>query len=295
MMDFKVDFIGIGVEKAATYWIADCLREHPEVCFSDKKELAFFNEFDQHFLTVRNPRYSRGIEWYKKHFKDCEKGKIKGEFTPTYLYSEETAKRIKKYFPEAKLILCLRNPVDRAFSQYLHDRSTGVIKNISFEEALAASDSYIEKGKYYKYLRLYLKHFKKNQILVLLTDDIKKDPKKTIKKIYKFVGIKKADFIPPSLLAKPNGASSATSSKLNYVLLQSEYFLMRNNLDFLHQMIEDSGVRRKLFLFSYYVNRKPLEDYPKMKDATRKKLIGKLRGDTGKLKKLIKRSLREWK
>ena len=82
MKKFKIDFIGIGAEKAATYWIWYILQEHPEICFSKRKELAFFNEFDQHFLKVVNPRYFRGMNWYRKQFHHCSKRKVKGEYTP---------------------------------------------------------------------------------------------------------------------------------------------------------------------------------------------------------------------
>lgn len=293
MSNFKIDFIGIGTEKGATYWISDCLREHPEVCFSKKKEIVFFNEFDQHYLKYENLRYSWGIKWYERHFSHCSVKSIKGEFTPTYLYSKKTAQRIKKHFPNAKLIICLRDPVKRAYSQYLHDKSIGIIKDLKFSQALQKHDNYIEKGKYYKYLRYYYDLFPRKNIHVVLIDDLKNNSLKYIQKLYKFLNIN-STYIPRNLKKRPNAASSAKFQFLNYFLLQAEYFLIKNKLNFFLRILENSGARRALFLFSYYMNRKPLDRYPQIDKQSEKKLRKLFQNDIKNLEKLIGRSLSRW-
>lgn len=296
MPQTHIDFIGIGVEKAATYWITNILREHPEICFSKNKELAFFGEFDQHFLKVKNPRYERGIDWYLKYFDHCSTSSLKGEFTPTYLYSEKAAQRIKKHFPDVKLIVCLRNPTERAFSQYLHDTSTGVIKNeVTFENAIKQYKSYVEKGYYYKYLRIYLKYFPKKNIFVTTVDEIKKNNRKVAKNLYAFLNLKDTSFIAPSIDKKSNIASNARFARLNYFLLQCEYFLTKNKLNFIHKFLEDTGLRKLIFLFSYKINRKPITKYPKMSEKTEKKLRKIYVSDIQKLEKLLGKNLKEWK
>lgn len=297
MDKFKVDFIGIGAEKAATYWVAAVLRDHPEICFSSSKEIAFFNECDQHFLKVKNPRYKRGIAWYKRYFEHCDPKSIKGEYTPTYLYSKVTAKRIKSNFPHVKLIVCLRDPTKRALSQYLHDISTGVIKDIGFEKAVKKYDSYVKKGLYYRYLKYYLEVFPKDQVFIFLVDDIKKNKRKVVRDLYKFLKLKNTSFVPKSLNSKPNKASISRSSSLNYFLMQVEYFLMKNGLEPIHKMLEDFGIRKKLFFLSYYNNRKVINpiDYPEMSPKTEKFLKSKFKKDIINLEKLLKRDLSNWK
>src|SRR3989344_1753054 len=104
-MKFKLDFVGIGAEKAGTTWLADCLGDHPEIYIPRQKELFFFNKYDPHYLTVKNYRYKRGISWYKSQFRQSQPQTLKGEFSPTYIYDNEASFRIKKHFPDAKIIV----------------------------------------------------------------------------------------------------------------------------------------------------------------------------------------------
>jgi len=293
--DFSPDFVGIGAEKAATDWVAACLREHPEVCFSKHKELAFFCELDQHFLKVPYRQYQRGIQWYERQFRHCPAEKVKGEYTPTYLYSREVARRIHRHYPDAKLLVCLRDPVRRAFSQYLHDTRIGLIRGISFEQALAQHHSYVEKGLYSKYLSHYLEFFPSSNMLLLLVEDIKADKRAVVRALYQFLGLNDSGFVPPSLDTTPNAASRAPLSWLNYVLIHAEYFLRERRLDFLLNLLEDTGLRRAAVVFGCRTNRRPLAPYPPMQEDTEKRLRGEFAQDIDGLEKLLNRDLSHWK
>src|SRR6056297_562433 len=107
--EFNIDFIGIGAQKAGTSSIFHFLKEHPEICTSSKKEIHFFD---------KEYNYLKGIKFYRKFFNNCSSKNIKGEFTPRYIYHPKVAQRIKKYFPDVKLIVSLRNPIERAISHY---------------------------------------------------------------------------------------------------------------------------------------------------------------------------------
>lgn len=291
--NFTLDFIGIGAEKAATYWIAAVLREHPEVCFSKPKEIHFFDDKDPHLFAVKSFRYEWGIDWYKKHFVHCKNG-IKGEFSPSYLYSKVSARRIKKHFPNVKIIVSLRNPVKRAFSQFTHDKSIGLIKDISYEKALKQYKNYFEKGLYYKHLAFYYSIFPAKNILVLLVSDIKKDSKCEVAKLYKFLDLKDVDFIPKSLNRKPNVASEGIFPALSYFLLQTEYFLRRRKCKFILKALEDGGLR-SIARSSLFINRKPIKKYPKLNKKTEMRLRSAYISDISKLEKLLKRDLSFWK
>lgn len=292
MSNLKINFIGIGAEKAGTTWVADCLREHPEIFIPQKKEIFFFNEYDPHFLNVKNFRYERGIDWYTNQFKD--NNLIRGEFSPTYLYCQMAAKRIHRHFPGIKLIIILRDPVRRAYSQYIHDVRLGVIKNISFPMALRKYPNYVEKGLYYKHLRSYLDKFPKENMLILFNEDIAKKPTQEIKKIYRFVEVKDIGFIPDSLKERKNTASQARFSIINYTMLQTEYFLRRKNLSTLLSIFDDVGIR-KFALNLREINSKPISKYMKI-DAESKMLLKKtFVSDIEKLEKLLKKDLTQWK
>ncbi len=178
-MNGEIHFIGIGAQKSGTSWVYTCLYEHPAVC-APIKEIHFFSR----------PRFSEGKEWYEAHFKNCAIGKLRGEFSTSYLYSEEAPSRIATLYPNVKLIVILRNPIDRAFSQYRNAIKAGEItEQILFEEFTKQEPSVLEQGKYAEQLTRYYARFRKEQILVLIYEDIKKDPIAFIRRIYEFLGI----------------------------------------------------------------------------------------------------------
>ena len=104
----KLDFIGIGVQKSATSWVFQSLIEHPEIQAGKEKEINFFNF-----------KYQYGYHWYQNRFFDSEL--LTGEFSTQYFWDKNVPERIYQFNPDIKLILCLRNPVDRAFSQHQHE------------------------------------------------------------------------------------------------------------------------------------------------------------------------------
>lgn len=205
MSNFKVDFIGVGFPRCGTTWISKCLEEHPEICFSNKKEVQFFNiDYD----------YKKGIDYYRSFFNHKKSEKIVGEFTPEYYMYKKTYDRIRKDCPNAKLIFSVRNPIDRAFSHYLYrKRKTGKeypIGEVFTQENLPPEEQILFHGFYYHHLSRWLKNIPKDQYLIVVHEDSKEDPIAFIQKIYRFLGVKE-NFIPQSLNQETN-----TSKGLNY-------------------------------------------------------------------------------
>src|SRR6056297_310721 len=167
------DFIGIGTMKAASSWIFYNLKKHPEICGAKRKEVHFF---DRH-------KYKKGLKFYSKFFKHCDENKIKGEFTPSYIYDKEAPGRIHDNLPEVKIIACLRNPVDRAYSEYRFSiEKKGKLRWYSgFLTALQKDRTFREKGFYYKQLKKYFNLFPKENIKIMIFDDLKRDPSSFIK------------------------------------------------------------------------------------------------------------------
>ena len=293
-VDFKIDFIGIGAERSGTTWIYDCLNEHPEVCMASQKEIYYFNRLDRHFLKIENKRYKRGLGWYMSFFNHCGEKSIKGEFTPTYMFCPHSVARIKEHFPEVKLIAILRNPVDRAFSQYLSNKRSGLIPDVSFEKALKIMDSYVEKGYYYKHLIRYFKLFPRKRIRIFLTEDMADRPRWVVKSLYKFLGLKDINFVPHSIYRKSNVSMVSRWFALNSFLINIEIFLKRQKLDIILRFLEEVGIRKLAYDINHFVNVKPLEEYPKVRKTTRKRLTKVFKKDIQSLEKLIKRDLRAW-
>src|SRR5436190_128677 len=151
------DFIGIGAQRTGTSWIYACLYEHPQICMP-RKEINFFS---------RDRNWSRGFEWYEGIFAECRPAAIAGEFSTSYLPDPETPTRIRHRYPEVRLIVSLRHPVDRAYSNYLNDIVAGeVLSGQGFQEALREHPEYVEAGRYAQHLRNYLDLFPREQLLV---------------------------------------------------------------------------------------------------------------------------------
>jgi len=181
------NFLYIGADKSGSTWIYECLKEHPEVCVPVCKDLQFFERY-----------FNRGLKWYESFFRDCGKAKAIGEVSHNYLFHKEAAKRIFYTIPKVKLIACLREPIERAFSEYLHLIRNGA--TFSFAEALKQHPELVENGRYVKHLKNYFELFDRKQMLILFYDELQKDPASFIQRIYNFLGVD--DRFRPSVLHK---------------------------------------------------------------------------------------------
>jgi len=174
------DFIGIGAQRTGTSWIYACLYEHPHLCLP-RKEINFFS---------RERNWSRGFEWYEGIFAECPPTAAVGEFCTSYLIDSEAPARIRHRYPEVRLIVSLRHPVDRAYSSYLNDIVAGAVPpTMGFREALQSHPEYAEAGKYARYLRNYLDLFPREQLLVSIFDDARRDPLAAIQETYRFLDV----------------------------------------------------------------------------------------------------------
>jgi len=216
-MSFKVDFIGIGTAKSASSTISKWLTEHPEVCLSEPRKTLYFNTYHAFWRKNReNWRIHKPLSWYKNHFNHCKNSQIKGEFAAIYFSDPDAPRRIFDHFPQVKLILCLRNPVDRAYSYYQMTKNYHKAEHRPFKQAIEEEREYIERGLYHKYLQRYLQYFDIKQIHILFFEDIKKDAQQEVEKLYRFLGVD-SSYHPPSLRQKTNSAKRTKAKWLNRI------------------------------------------------------------------------------
>ena len=188
-------FIGIGAAKAGTTWIFRCLQEHPEVYMAPVKETKFF---DDEQIEGRQAEY-------ESHFAGANRAKAVGEISVRYLSSKRgAAERIRKWIPNTRLFVSLRNPVDQIWSHYWHLRRQNFHQNSSsvpstVEEAIHLHpDLLLEPSLYGKHLANWLACFDREQLLVLTYDDVVLQPEVIMRAIYEFIGVDKS-FVPPSI------------------------------------------------------------------------------------------------
>lgn len=194
------DFIIIGAQKAGTSSVYEYMVQHPDIVKASRKEIHFFDW-----------AFFRGSNWYKSHFPKLKNNNhtLTGEASPLYLYHPESAKRIYETLEDVRLIVLLRNPVDRAIAHYRHEvRKGNESKSIGeafnrhessqarFEEIVENPDaftlndqcfSYIPRGFYHAQIQNYLKYFNLNQMFFLESDRFFESPETSVQEIWKFL------------------------------------------------------------------------------------------------------------
>lgn len=181
-------FVVIGAVKAATTWVAHQLRSQPGV-FLPREEPHFFSR-----------DYGRGMDWYAGLFEHLPFGTLIGEKSADYLAYPDAPRRLAEAMPGARLIVQLRDPVERAYSDYcmLFRRGT-VDKRI--ERHLrpgGPQPRFLEDGYYARHLSRWLDHFSRDQLLVLLSEDVASAPDETMRRVAQHIGYER-----PLVLAQP--------------------------------------------------------------------------------------------
>jgi hypothetical protein len=310
-MDKQMLFI-IGAAKAGTTTLQSMLNKHPEIYFSPIKEPNHFctdikienftkeykrNTFldtDKYFsekeLKPLQLSFVKRREQYLQLFKDAEQEhKILAEASTSYMFSEIAAHEIYKFNEEAKILVILRNPAERAFSHYLMGLRYGyTTKNFreeiendqaQKEKGWGISKLYLELGFYYEQLKRYFEIFPKEQIKVVLFDDFSKDPKEVLEEIHSFLCVDAIDF---DKVEKENTAVVPKNYKLNSLISKLGIKSILKNL-----LGEKAQNKLKSGFFKN-------DDLPELSNEDREYLIEIYKEDIVKTASLIGRNLNHW-
>ncbi len=201
----KPDFLGIGTARSASTWLHSRLSHHPDVYLPKLKELHFFNEEREHtscdvsgaswkrpvYFDLENPAHWR---WYSLQFLEGQ-GKVKGEITPDYsTLSRERVGEIKRHLPDAKIILLIRNPIDRAWSglRYSWQRHWDERLSPSDVDKLMRAALHPERllrGNYPLTLTNWEAHYPGTQRLYVFYDDVAASPSTELARVAGFLGV----------------------------------------------------------------------------------------------------------
>lgn len=293
-------FLIVGAAKAGTSSVFHYLKEHPEVHTSNIKETFYFNNFDFNSINRSGGAYWKKpittLNEYKKLFLSSFPGiRASGEASTSYLpFYLETIPRIKNTLGDPKIIIILRNPVDRAFSNYLHHKRDG-FEQFSFEQALKLEEQRVKEnwwctyqlrawGFYYESVKAYIENF--SNVKVSLYDDLKSDPKQFIKNIYRFIGVD-SDFKPE--LQERYNASNFPKIKWLWKITD-ETSKIRKTSAKMAGIIVNKKNRQMIIRYLKNIN----SFKPRMNEQTRKMLIGCYHEDIQKTSSLIHRDLSHW-
>ena len=227
------DFLIIGAAKCGTSSLFNYLKSHPQILLPHKKEINFFGT-----------KFKYGIDWYLAHFPNISDRAdfVTGEATPNYIRFPKAAQQIQANFPQIKLIVLLRNPIDRAVSWHHHKLNSGLAKG-TFADAVAREMKQLENfseddiirtvyhnpdniiGSLYVYkLKVWMELFDREQFCLIKSEDLYSDPETVMKRVYKFLGLSDR---PLSQYPKFNaGAYNPISNELRKTL--ADYFQPHN-------------------------------------------------------------------
>jgi len=278
-----LSFIGIGAQKCATTWLYDLLDLHPAVGLSPLKEIHFFSQY-----------YGYGLQWYLSHFAEVDPQlSVIGEFSTSYFCDFETPKRIKQCYPDAKLVLMLRDPIKRLQSNHKHEIRIGHLTgpDFSIEAGIQNNPTYIEQGLYATHLNRWLEYFDQDQIHIVLFDQLKNDPAAVERELYEFLQIEVLN--NHELLAKSNPSYVYRSKGMEQARRSVLKLIRGLKLETLYRrLVAMSGLQsayRKMNRTS------PQQLIPQIQDVTLDDLAERFMPEIIALEKLLGIDLSSWK
>ncbi|HBL14170.1 MAG TPA: hypothetical protein DD379_22825 [Cyanobacteria bacterium UBA11162] len=273
-------FVGIGGERCGSTWLHTLLQQHPKIYVPVKrKELDFFNF-----------NYEKGLEWYESFFPNSEQAKTYqaiGEISPRYLNFPQYAQRLTTIESINKLLIILRNPVNRAYSHYGHTiRLRGYSK--SFEEFIIDYPNTITHGFYGDHLEAFLQYYRKDQVCCLIFEEAIADVISTKHNIAQFLDIDPNEFGEKAGIEKINETYIPKLKKLNRIASRIRSHLRKSNLDWLINLAKQTGFQEVLKLGAD-------QRLPPMQQETYLRLQDVFARDIENLEKLLGINLDLWR
>jgi hypothetical protein len=226
----KIDFLIAGTQKGGTSALNAYLGDHPQICMACKKEVHFFDN-EQYFQ-------DNAIDYsmYHSFFYPKPSHKLLGEATGIYMYWHDSPRRIWQYNPNMKIIIILRNPIERAYSHWNMQRDRK-IDNLTFWDAIQSEQercrealpyqhrkySYVDRGFYVEQLRRIWRYFPKNQTLILRNEHLKARPQEILQEVYHFLEVHEFQDIDAKIIHSRPYISSMTSQEKAYLRHIFEY------------------------------------------------------------------------
>ena len=272
--------MGIGAYKSGTTWLYYLLQDHPQVYVPQRlKEVSYFS---------RN--YERGQAWYESFFPDeieAANYRALGEVSPSYLHCEECPERIRTILHNPKLIAILRNPVDRAWSNYLFRVRLDNYQD-SFENYLVEYPSGLRRSYYAQFVRNYLVVFRRDQLLFLIFDQMFDDIVRSRNQIARFLEADAAVFPEQAGFAKINKGYIPRFGKAYELSTRVLAWASRNQHYWMINSAKRVGIKKVL---SVGAKEAPMS----MKPETRRKLQQLFSEDISELEDLLDIDLSRWR
>ena len=284
------NFIIVGAPKSGTTSLYHYLSEHPQVFMSEPKEVNYFSREE---IEAQGLYYSdfkvKDFDSYKMLFSKGTDKKAVGEGSVSYLFYPETAKKIKAVLPNIKIIILLRNPLERGYSHYLMDFRLGLV-DLTYDEIVFKTvkhknldlyyQQYVELGLYYQQVARYVDFFGSKQVKIYLQEDLRNNPESIIEDLYDYLEVDKS--FTPNIDQEYNSFSMPKNG-----LIQKIYgsYIVRATLS---KLVPNS--MKELLLNTFFERTKK----PKLSIKTEELLLALYKIDIENLEKLINLDLSNW-
>lgn len=289
-----LNFMLIGATKSGTSSIYEYLKQHPSVFLPTTKEPKYFqweNESHRYSTQLDSNIFKNSVttfDEYQKLFLGSDSFKAVGEASVSYLYNRNTAERIHKRYSNTKLIAVLRRPDQRAFSHFVHTKWLGH-EPLSFSEAIKSEEQrinnnwgpswhYIQQGFYSEQIQRYYNYFGREQVKIVLYDDLIKDPIKLMAELFEHIEV---DNFLPDMGKKHNVKSFAKFPMIEKMIVNDS--------------IIKSLVKRILPQSLKGSIKKMNHEKLVFPEEMHEQLIDIFSGEITKLEKLIDRDLSSWR
>jgi len=273
----NLNFFCIGAAKSGTSTLHDILKSHPDIYLPEIKETKFLSK-----------NYSKGVEWYfREYFTNFKNEKAIGEIYPCLTLNDGPKKLRDSFGKDLKLLAIFRNPVDRAYSNFLAQKR--IYKHdLSFEEALDELPYLIENGLYAKSLKRFFDFFDINNTrFYIFENDLINNKQWMLNDIQRFLGVKQLSL---QTNIKSNSAWKPKSKSLNRLIYNRPKFIDRSIKYFFRSI----SARQKVRIFLNRINSKKIQS-PRLTNEYRRELIYKyFYSDIKELETILKRDLSNW-
>ena len=272
------NFLGIGAQRSGTTWLDRQLRSHPQVYLPERrKEVHFFDRY-----------YERGLDWYLRFFPpaaEAAKYRCIGEITPMYFYHAQVPERIHALLPACRFIALLRDPTERAYSQYsLHVQSKG--EGRPFRDFFKQEPDVLGRGLYFQQIKRYLHYFPLHSFLFLIFEHTISHPAVALRQVAEFLSIDPESFDYDKATTKANVSHRVRFTGSSALMHRYAEFLRHHDLDWLVRKSKALGLQR------FWGNAGNL---PRISAEVRAELITHYRQDIDALEELLGKDLSAWK
>ena len=290
--NITIDFFLIGAARCGTTTLYNYLNNCDDIFLPSVKEPNFFSDVDSpkkedYKLPVSGEKHHakiiNDVNVYNMLYADALQTQLKGDTSPSYVWDTNVAKKLFTHNPEAKIIISLRHPIDRAYSHYIMNHYTGVDNENTFEEALKAPinsiwgscNQYLEMGLYYNQVKAYFDVFPKEQIKILIYEDWINNLELEIKGLFEFLGLAAVD----SIFDK-----TVESNKIQLVKKKALLNFLRQNK--IKALIKNLISQKRVNTLKAYFFNDNSKEIEKIKPDLRQELILKFKEDIKNLSRL---------